>query len=259
MAGGPGTLRARRRLLACLALASLAPGPRALSSPPATPPIRWYAPALLEGKAFPVLRSGEQWLNWRDTFGAPRMRLQPDGIWRQVGIHQGIDIFSEKGAPVISMTPGEVENAGWTFYSGWRVGIRDAGGDYYLYAHLSGPPAVSKGQAVKAGSVIGSLGSSGYGAEGTADEFPPHLHFGVKNASGWENPQGLLERLYENYVQATRGARERIADLRRRERLLVARAHGTAAPPERTLGRAMDALSAQRAQLEVELFFELDR
>ena len=47
-----------------------------------------------------------------------------DGRWRQVGVHEGTDVFAEPGTPVRAVVPGVVEQAGWTFYSGTRVGVR---------------------------------------------------------------------------------------------------------------------------------------
>ncbi|MDR4379075.1 peptidoglycan DD-metalloendopeptidase family protein [Bacillus amyloliquefaciens] len=43
---------------------------------------------------------------------------------------------------------------------------------------------IHKGQIVKPGEVIGSVGSSGYGPPGTAGKFPPHLHYGMYKDNG---------------------------------------------------------------------------
>lgn len=212
---------------------------------------RWYRPIPHEGKVFPVLRSMDgRWLNWRDTFGAPRMRLQADGVWRQVGVHQGIDVFTEKGAPIVSMSHGRIERVGWTFYSGYRVGVRGNDGRYYFYAHLSAfAPGLAEGQPVVPGQPIGRIGNSGYGPEGTADEFPPHLHFGLMAGSAWVNPGPLLNGLYEAYVSGTRQAEQRIRMLDRRMRVLRARASGPAAPPPDALAAATRLLAEERGRL----------
>lgn len=247
------------RLVALLALLApiAVPGAAAaeVGAPATEPrPLRWFAPVEVDGKVFPVLRSTERWLNWRDTYGAPRMRLQPDGVWRQTGTHQGIDIFTEKGAPIVSMTRGTVERVGWTFYSGWRVGVRGPDGKFYFYAHLSTfAPGITEGKAVKAGDVLGRVGSSGYGSEGEADEFPAHLHFGIQ-ASRWENPQPLLEALYARSVTHTREAQARMDALRLRMRLVTARAFASGAPPPDAAARARQALEASRRAIEGSLF-----
>jgi peptidoglycan LD-endopeptidase LytH len=141
-----------------------------------------------------------------DDWHAPRMRLV-DGRWRQVGIHEGNDIFAEPGTPILSVTDGIVERIGWTFYSGWRVGIRDDAGRYWFYAHLRRfAPGLQQGARVTAGSPLGEVGDTGYGARpGHAGEFFPHLHIGIRSPEGrWENPYPLMRRLYRAAVGASR-------------------------------------------------------
>lgn len=130
-----------------------------------------------------------------------------DGVWKQVGVHQGIDIYAERGSPIVSMSHGRIENLGWTFYSGNRVGVRGDDGRYYFYAHLleGAPSGISVGARVAPGRIIGYLGSSGYGPPGTAEEFPAHLHLGVQ-AGGWIDPN---EQLLTLYAAAVGQARER--------------------------------------------------
>lgn len=148
---------------------------------------------------FPVARS--DWysvINFSDDWHAPRMR-KVDGKWRQVGVHEGNDIFAEPGTPVRSVAAGVVERVGWLFYSGWRVGIRDDEGRYWFYAHLARfAEGLSEGQRIEAGDRIGSVGNTGYGARpGHRDEFVHHLHLGIQEASGeWVNPYPLMKRLY---------------------------------------------------------------
>ena len=74
---------------------------------------------------------------------------------------------------------------GWNDYGGWRVGIRDMHNTYHYYAHLSGfNKEVKEGDIVEPGTVIGYVGSSGYGKEGTSGRFPPHLHYGMYKYNG---------------------------------------------------------------------------
>jgi len=164
----------------------------------------YYRPVLADGKAFPVARSNFfSLLEFPNNWHAPRMRLI-NGRWLLVGVHQGIDISAEPGTPVLAMERGVVENVGWTFYSGTRVGVRGADGRYYLYAHLSAvDPLIAQGARVSAGSVLGRLGNTGYGPPGHRDEFPPHLHLGIEAGGEWVNPYPLLVRLYRDTVRET--------------------------------------------------------
>ncbi len=154
-------------------------------------------------KVFPVARS--DWysvINFSDDWLAPRMRLI-GGEWRQVGVHEGNDIFAEPGTPVRAVTGGVLERVGWLFYSGWRVGLRGDDGRYWFYAHLSeSPEHLAEGQRVEAGDRIGSVGNTGYGERpGHRDEFVAHLIVGVQRPSGvWVNPYPFIKRLYEDAV-----------------------------------------------------------
>lgn len=259
MARVPGPLTRRAAAVLAAAVASWHTGPASAGAPAAEPaPVRWFAPVPEGGRAFPVLRSEQRWLNWRDTYGAPRMRLQPDGTWRQTGSHQGIDVYAEKGAPVVAMAPGRVENVGWTFYSGWRVGIRGTDGKYYFYAHLSSfAPNLAQGRSVAVGRLLGRVGSSGYGPRGAADEFPAHLHLGVQGSGEWENPQPLLAELYQRYVERTREGQAAAAGLRRRERLLLARQLAPGAPGREEAARARAALLADEAGRAAQVYLTL--
>ncbi|MDO4261859.1 MAG: M23 family metallopeptidase [Eubacteriales bacterium] len=98
--------------------------------------------------------------------------------------HEGTDLMAsvdESGYyPVVSMTDGQVEQVGWLEKGGWRVGVRSEGGNYYYYAHLDSYAKDWKaGDAVRAGDLLGYMGDSGYGPEGTTGQFPVHLHVGV--------------------------------------------------------------------------------
>lgn len=140
---------------------------------------RWLKPLLQEMRAFPVQKVGKtatQW-NYEDSYGDPREY----GGRRS---HQGIDIMAvqdEAGRlPVCSVSDGTVEKIGWLPLGGYRIGIRSASGLYYYYAHLdSYAEGITVGTTVPAGQVIGRMGDTGYGEEGTRGKFPVHLHFGI--------------------------------------------------------------------------------
>lgn len=167
----------------------------------------YRAPAELEGMVFPVARS--TWfsvINFRHDWHAPRMRLV-NGRWRQVGFHEGNDVYAEPGTPIRAVIGGRVERIGWLFYSGWRVGIRGDDGRYWFYAHMrSFARGLEAGDRVEAGDRLGRVGNTGYGERpGHDDEFIHHLHLGIQEPGGrWTDPYPLLRRLYDATVMKSR-------------------------------------------------------
>ncbi len=97
--------------------------------------------------------------------------------------HEGTDIMANKNErglyPIISMTDGVVTNKGWLEKGGYRIGITAPGGAYFYYAHLDSYSHINIGDPVKAGDVLGFMGDSGYGKEGTVGQFAVHLHLGI--------------------------------------------------------------------------------
>jgi murein DD-endopeptidase MepM/ murein hydrolase activator NlpD len=162
------------------------------------PPLPYWKPVVTGGKVFPVARSATfSLLEFSNDWHAVRLRLV-NGKWKPVGVHEGIDITAEPGTPVLSMTTGVVENVGWLFYSGMRVGVRGADGRYYFYCHFSRVAAgIRPGVHVRLGQVLGLVGNTGYGPPGHRDEFPPHLHFGIAQGSEWVDPYRTLVALYQ--------------------------------------------------------------
>ena len=205
--------RARLAVSVLLGSLLLLPSPVAGRDARLIPRPAYYAPVVEDGFTFPVARSN--WLSvvqFDDDWHEPRFRLI-GGKWRLVGVHEGNDILAEEGTPVLSATSGRVEAVGWTFYSGTRVGVRGPDGRYYFYAHLSAvAPGIRAGAAVEPGTILGRVGNTGYGAPGTEDRFPTHLHFGIEGPGGWENPYPLVRRAYRLSVRvSTRGERRLVA------------------------------------------------
>jgi murein DD-endopeptidase MepM/ murein hydrolase activator NlpD len=161
----------------------------------------YWKPVVTGGKVFPVARSSDySLLEFVDDWHAVRLRLV-DGTWQPVGVHEGIDITAEPGTPILSMTSGVVENVGWLFYSGTRVGVRGTDGRYYFYCHLSAmAQGITRGVAVRPGQMLGLVGNTGYGPPGHRDEFPAHLHFGIQDGAQWVNPYPTLVSLYHAAV-----------------------------------------------------------
>ncbi|WP_274421749.1 M23 family metallopeptidase [Blautia sp. XA-2221] len=127
--------------------------------------------------------------------------------------HEGTDLFGKVTKsgyyPVVSMTSGIVEQKGWLPLGGYRIGIRSPHGGYFYYAHLSGyESGIEKGQMVAAGDVLGYMGNTGYGPEGTRGRFPVHLHLGIYIEVPFQkemsvNPYWLLkifEKKIRNYT-----------------------------------------------------------
>ncbi|MCI8586963.1 MAG: M23 family metallopeptidase [Lachnospiraceae bacterium] len=119
--------------------------------------------------------------------------------------HEGTDVMAsldESGYyPVVSITDGVIEQIGWLEKGGWRVGVRSSLGNYFYYAHLASYAREWKsGDAVEAGEVLGFMGDTGYGPEGTTGQFPVHLHLGVYVPLGADqelavNPYWMLKYL----------------------------------------------------------------
>lgn len=117
--------------------------------------------------------------------------------------HEGCDIFGEKDEsgcyPIVSMTDGVVEKVGWLPLGGYRIGIRSPHGAYFYYAHLASYARVFREQEdVYAGEILGFMGNTGYGDEGTTGKFPVHLHLGIYIETGHFkelsiNPYGILK------------------------------------------------------------------
>ena len=116
--------------------------------------------------------------SYRSTWGANRG-------WGGRRSHEGTDLFASYGTPVVSTSYGVIEVMGWNNFGGWRIGIRDNNNSYHYYAHLAYyDKGIKVGDIVEPGTLIGYVGSSGYGKEGTSGKFPPHLHYGIYKFDG---------------------------------------------------------------------------
>jgi murein DD-endopeptidase MepM/ murein hydrolase activator NlpD len=123
--------------------------------------------------------------------------------------HEGTDLMASNNLrgffPILSITDGTIEKMGWLEQGGYRIGIRSKEGGYFYYAHLASySPGLAKGDSVIAGQLLGFMGDSGYGKEGTIGQFDVHLHLGiyVETSTGEMsvNPYWILKLLEDNRI-----------------------------------------------------------
>lgn len=96
-------------------------------------------------------------------------RMHP--ILKRVRVHQGIDWAAPPGTPIMSAFEGTVEFAGSNGAFGNFVRIKHPNGLATGYAHMSAfAQGLKVGQSVKAGELIGYVGTTGLSTG-------PHLHF----------------------------------------------------------------------------------
>jgi len=118
------------------------------------------------------------------TFG-----YRKDPIDGTTSYHSGIDIAAPAGTPILAMADGVVTVANSTdsWGGGWGYYVKIKHNDTYstLYAHASSI-AVTNGQEVKKGQVIGFVGTTG---RSTGN----HLHFEVYKDGSRVNPLGFFE------------------------------------------------------------------
>ena len=137
---------------------------------------RHFGTVELDDHTFPIPKRYHY--SYRGTFGSSRG-------WGGRRIHEGTDLFAGYGVPVVATSYGVIEVMGWNNYGGWRIGIRDNHNTYHYYAHLAYfDKGIKEGDIVEPGTLLGYVGSSGYGKEGTSGKFPPHLHYGVYKYNG---------------------------------------------------------------------------
>lgn len=106
--------------------------------------------------------------------------------WR---VHCGVDIAAEEGTAVLCAREGTVAVVTEDVMLGTTVVIDHEDGYQTTYANLTEHPAVSAGESVAAGAVIGAVGTT---AAAEAAQ-PPHLHFAVTQDGDAVDPQVFLE------------------------------------------------------------------
>jgi len=97
--------------------------------------------------------------------------------------HRGIDIFAKKGTPVVAITDGIIVEKGNSPRGGKTLWLQSVTHPWTVYyAHLD-QHKVKKGQYVKKGDIIGTVGNTG-----NAKTTPAHLHFGIYTWAGAVDP-----------------------------------------------------------------------
>ena len=99
-------------------------------------------------------------------------------------VHPGIDIGAPSGTPIKAAASGMVLTASYNGGYGNHVVLDNGNGIATAYAHQS-QIAVSVGQTVSQGQVIGYVGSTGFSTG-------PHLHFEVRVNGSPVDPMGYL-------------------------------------------------------------------
>lgn len=132
------------------------------------------------------------------------------GIFAKGRIHQGIDVFSPKGDPVVAVADGFLVKMGRAVTAGFYVEIRHAYGFSSLYLHMNNDkpgtddgrggwltafaPDLAVGDYVEQGQVVGYVGDSG-NAEGTS----PQTHFELHRWGRRIDPYPLLSDAWDAF------------------------------------------------------------
>jgi murein DD-endopeptidase MepM/ murein hydrolase activator NlpD len=131
------------------------------------------AQTVADGAVFPV--AGPH------SFGGPDNRF---GAPRSGHVHQGQDVLTAEGTPVLAPLAGTVESASFQAGgAGYYLVEHTAVGFDFMFAHCqAGTFAVIAGQAIGAGQVLCHAGETG-------DATAPHLHFEMW-VGGWQAASG---------------------------------------------------------------------
>ena len=106
--------------------------------------------------------------------------------------HHGTDFGAKRGTPILAAADGKVIFSGWKGGYGKVTKIQHNDGYVTLYAHQSRLKA-KKGSTVKAGQIIGYVGSTGRSTG-------PHLHFGLYKNGRAINPMRMVKFSKEGLI-----------------------------------------------------------
>jgi murein DD-endopeptidase MepM/ murein hydrolase activator NlpD len=152
------------------------------------------------------LRSPIKFVTPRITSRFSSSRLHP--IYKIYRPHYGVDYAAPVGTPVQATGDGEVSFAGRDGAAGNSVKIRHKNAYETMYLHLSGfGRGIRRGAAVKAGDIVGYVGTSG-------DSTGPHLDYRIYQHGSPVNPLGHkfkpADPLRREFLEAYRKEVERL-------------------------------------------------
>ena len=151
-----------------------------LKAGPAGGQLRVFARMKLHGHQFPV--DGPHGVRgYIGEFGAPRTGGR---------IHEGFDVTAACGTPLVAVRSGTVIKTAYDpELKGYYVVLKGRSERRtYLYAHLTRPAPVRKGQRVRAGRRLGTVGQTG-----NAASTPCHLHIEIRSRGRLLDPEPLLD------------------------------------------------------------------
>ena len=135
---------------------------------PVTPPASGTSSSSEPLASFPVPTTCKFW----DTWGAPRSGGRK---------HEGVDISASSGTAIFAVQDGRITRRQADFpgsRAGNAIWLTAASGTYYFYGHMSSfANGVGVGSPVRAGDVIGYVGSTG-------NSTIPHLHLEIHPGGG---------------------------------------------------------------------------
>ncbi len=132
------------------------------------------------------------WTSISSSYGS---RIHP--ITGQMSFHSGIDIPASEGTPIIATRSGTVKIATYNSSYGNYVEIDHGDGSSSRYAHmLNNSIAVSVGQSVVQGQMIGKVGTTG---SSTGN----HLHFEIRVSNQTVNPTDYVNAQNQRPKQIT--------------------------------------------------------
>lgn len=144
----------------------------------------------------------------RVSSGFNLRRLHP--ITKRVKPHRGIDYAAPPGTPIFSVGDGRISASGYSKANGNYVFIRHGESYVTKYLHLK-KRHVSKGQRIKQGQIIGSVGCTGLCTG-------PHLHYEFLVNGVHRNPRTIVSKLpkakrlakseLNRFAENTRGQQE---------------------------------------------------
>jgi murein DD-endopeptidase MepM/ murein hydrolase activator NlpD len=112
-------------------------------------------------------------------------------------MHQGVDLVGPRGCGVVATADGTVSEVGNDRKWGLRVRLNHGRGFATVYAHL-GSVAVRRGQSVKRGDAIGTLGATGITTG-------PHLHYEVRRNDTPLDPRTMFHPSLDSSLAAFQG------------------------------------------------------